>query len=86
MSEKNDPTMLSHEQVEELANRLDADGWDDVEKMASGSANDEATMDERARCEALVRAELEQGRLRGVPETAGVMVILQRIAFAISNG
>jgi hypothetical protein len=34
----------------------------------------------------LVRSEIEQGRARGIPESAGVMVILHRIALAISNG
>jgi len=60
------------------------DGWESV--LDALSAKDEATMTERMRCELLVRAELENGRARGVPETAGVMTILHRIALAISNG
>ena len=60
------------------------DGWESV--LDGLSAKDQATMDERMRCEMLVRAELENGRARGVPETAGVMIILHRIALAISNG
>jgi hypothetical protein len=60
------------------------DGWESV--LDGLSAKDQATMDERMRCEMVVRAEIEQGRLRGVPESAGVMIILHRIALAISNG
>ena len=62
------------------------DGWDDVERTLQANDADAATMDERARCEAIVTGELERGRLRGIPETAGVMVILHRIAMAIQNG
>jgi hypothetical protein len=61
-----------------------ADGWDDVEAMLF--AKDDATKDERSRCEAIVLGELDRGRLRGVPETSGVMRILHRIAAAIANG
>lgn len=60
------------------------DGWESV--LDNLSAKDEATMNERMRCELLVRAEIEQGHARGVPESAGVMIILHRIALAISNG
>lgn len=69
---------------EQIDNAIGDDGWDEVEK--SISAVDDATMDERARCEALVRGEIDRGRLRGVPETSGVMKILYRIAAAIGNG
>jgi hypothetical protein len=60
------------------------DGWDDVERMLT--AKDEATSDERARCAELVAIEIENGRMRGVPDTSGVMLILHRIAAAITNG
>jgi hypothetical protein len=60
------------------------DGWDSVEAMLT--ASEVAAMDERARCESIVLGELDTGRMRGVPETAGVMVILHRIAGAIRNG
>jgi hypothetical protein len=60
------------------------DGWDDVADMIT--AKDTATLDERARCEAIVRGELDRGRLRGIPESSGVMRILHHIAIAIQNG
>jgi hypothetical protein len=60
------------------------DGWESV--LDEISAKDAATGDERMRCVTIVEAEIESGRLRGVPETAGVMIILHRIAAAISNG
>lgn len=60
------------------------DGWEDIERDIA--AKDTATMDERTRCETLVLAEIESGRMRGIPETAGAMVVLHRIAAAIRNG
>jgi hypothetical protein len=59
------------------------DGWDDVEEMVL--AKDEPMMAERDRCAAIVSGEIERGRLRGIPDTSGVMVILHRIYAAISN-
>jgi hypothetical protein len=78
MSENNQDTPLPMNVAE--------DGWDDVERTLQANDADAATMDERARCEAMVQGELERGRLRGVPETSGVMIILHRIALAISSG
>lgn len=60
------------------------DGWDEVE--ATLCASEKAQSDERERCAAIVLGELERGRLRGVPETAGTMIILHRIVGAITNG
>lgn len=59
------------------------DGWEEVEAMLS--AKDDATAGERERCAAIVSGEIERGRLRGIPDTSGVMVILHRIVAAISN-
>ena len=60
------------------------DGWESV--LDEIAAKDHAVGDERIRCGAIVQIEIEAGRARGVPETAGVMIILHRIAAAISNG
>jgi hypothetical protein len=60
------------------------DGWDDVEQMIA--AKDEAKTDERLRCAAIIAGELDHGRMRGVPETSGIMKILLRVQAAISNG
>ena len=67
------------------------DGWKEVEvaeRMRTEGAEHvtAAWQKERDRCLALVRAELEEGKRRGIPETSGTMLILYRLEAAIGNG
>ena len=67
------------------------DGWKEVEaaeRMRTEGAEHVigAWQKERDRCLALVRAELEEGKRRGIPETSGTMLILYRLEGAIGNG
>jgi len=69
---------------------MSAEGWDDVLDVETrATIGDNAMEDahnERERCLGLVRAEIEEGRIRGIPETSGTMIILHRIAAAIAHG
>lgn len=47
---------------------------------------EQAMFNERVRCAQVVRAEIEQGRQAGIPETSAAMRILARICSAIENG
>lgn len=66
----------------------DEKGWDAIEseQAASIEAIDDASRIETTRCLNLVEREIEEGHARGIPVTAGVMVILHRIKAAIQNG
>jgi hypothetical protein len=75
--------VLSPEEVEKLAGPTE-DGWEGV--LDTLTAKEDATCAERMRCGMIVQDEIERGRARGVPETSGVMIILARVAMAISNG
>jgi len=67
------------------------DGWKQVEAAErlreEGAALVTASFtNERARCVALVKAEIEEGTKRGIPLTSGTMIILHRLALAIEHG
>ena len=65
-----------------------SEGWDQVEaaELSSSVGMDEAKNAERERCSVVVQSEIEEGRIRGIPETSGTMIILHRIAAAIAHG
>jgi hypothetical protein len=57
-----------------------SEGWDKIEAVEKRDEMD------RARCLALVRAEIEEGTKRGIPITSGTMIILHRLAHLIEHG
>jgi hypothetical protein len=81
---KDEETPVGHKRFSTENVPPDDGGWDDVEQMIA--AKDEARNDERLRCAAIIAGELDHGRLRGVPETSGIMKILLRVQAAIANG
>ena len=69
----------------------DKPGWNEVEVAerlrTEGAQQVEAAWKaERARCLALVKGEIEEGKRRGIPQTSGTMLILYRLEGAIGNG
>lgn len=64
----------------EVAERLSEEGAAMVVMVATAGTN------ERGRCVALVRSEIEEGIKRGIPFTSGTMIILHRLAHLIEHG
>lgn len=70
---------MSHEDWQHLKQLEDKAAQPQVDPSA-------AVNQERARCLAVVQAEIEHGRQAGLPETSAAMKILFRVAAAIQNG